>query len=384
MSLIISPPGPLTLIYKTVSNVPIKLDVYPPTAGTEVTNQSSEISAVLWFHGGGLAMGNRTNFFPKWLQTRVNDAGIAFISVDYRLIPSRSVTAHQVVEDVQDAFAFVRGTSFSSALDSLASGGKLPFTKFRIDPRSVAAAGSSAGGTCAYFAAMHVQPKPAALLPIFAMAGDFLTPHYLEPKDKPFLTGKPLFDPSRSKDYLYPFSPSVASEIVSDSPVAFNPPAGPGLPPLPANPRMPLGLLYLQLGTTLDYYTGEHEPSLSQSLREANAADYPTPQARKQKLRELIPQKHHAIFPEFGVDSSWPPTLLIHGSADTSAPVAESQEMYQALQNAGVLSRIKIVEGAGHLFDLVPEADKIHEEPFDDAAEFLKTVLGQSLALSFT
>ncbi|KAF9059386.1 Alpha/Beta hydrolase protein [Rhodocollybia butyracea] len=315
---------------------------------------------------------------------RVNDAGIAFISVDYRLIPSGSVTAHQIVEDVQDAFAFVRGTSFSSALDSLASGGKLPFTKFRIDPRSVAAAGSSAGGMCVYFSAMHVQPKPVALLSMFAMAGYFLTPHYFEPKDKPFLTGRPLLDPSHSKDYIYPFSPSVASEIVSDSPVAFNATTGPGLPPLPANPRMPLGLLYLQLGTILDYYTGEHEPSLSKSLREANAADYPTTQARKQRLRELIPQKHHAIFPVLGVDSSWPPTLLIHGSADTLTPISESQEMHKALQNAGVLSRFKILKGTESLFDLVPEAERIHEELFSDAAEFLKTRLARSLALSST
>ncbi|KAF9059388.1 Alpha/Beta hydrolase protein [Rhodocollybia butyracea] len=375
---------PLTLTYKTVGSVPVKLDVYPPTAGVEKTNRSGEISAVLWFHGGGLTMANRTNFFPKWLQTQLNDAGIAFISADYRLIPTGSVTAHQIVEDVRDAFAFVRGTSFSSALDSLASDGKLPFPKFRIDPGSVAAAGSSAGGTCAYFAAMHVQPKPAALLSMFAMGGDCLTPHHFEPKVKPFLTGRPLLDPSRSKDYIYPFSPSVASDIVSDSPMAFNPPAGPGLPPLPANPRMPLGLLYLQLGTTLDYYTGEHEPSLSKSLREANAADYPTPQARKQRLRELIPQKHHAIFPEFGVDSSWPPTLLIHGSADTAVPVVESQEIYKALQNAGVLSRIKIVEGAEHLFDLAPEAERIHAEPLGDAVGFLKRRLGRSLALSST
>ncbi|KAF9059394.1 Alpha/Beta hydrolase protein [Rhodocollybia butyracea] len=376
MSLIISPPAPLTLTYKTVGNIPIELDVYPPIEGTEVMNHSGEIAVVLWFHGGrGLAMGNRTNFFPKWLQTKVNDAGIAFISVDYRLIPSGSVTAHQIVEDVQDAFAFVRGTSFSSALDSLASDGNLPFPKFRIDPGSVAAAGSSAGGTCAYFAAMRVQPKPAALLSMFAMAGDFLTPHYLEPKDKPFLPGQPLVDPSHGKNYIYPFS---------TLPSGFQRSRGLGLPPLPANPRMLLGLLYLQLGTVLDYFTGEHEPSLSQSLREANDAEYLTPQARKQRLRELIPQKHHAIFPELGVDSSWPPTLLIHGSADTLTPVVESQEMYKALQNAGVLSRINIVEGAEHLFDLVPEAEKIHEEPFNDAVEFLKIILGKSLSLSST
>ncbi|KIK67604.1 hypothetical protein GYMLUDRAFT_154960 [Collybiopsis luxurians FD-317 M1] len=376
--------APLTLTYKTIKDVPIQLDVYPPTsADSTTTNSSGEIAAVLWFHGGGLTFANRTNFFPKWLQTRVNNDGIAFISADYRLIPTGSVTAHDVAEDVKDAFVFLRGNSFSSALDALAAEGKLPFPKFRIDPYSIAAAGSSAGGTCAYFAAMHVDPKPAAILSVFATGGDCLIPHYFVPKTSPFLRGRPLLDPSRSQEYLYPFSPSIASDVVADSPMAFNPPAKPGVPPTPTNPRMPLALLYLQLGTYLDYYTGQHEPSLSEALREAySATHYPDSEAKKRKLRSLIPPKHLPIFPQFGVDSSWPPTLLIHGSEDTAVPVAESQNMYQILQNAGVLSRIRIVQGEDHFFEQTPDAEKVHKEVLDDAAGFLKRRLGKALASS--
>ena len=113
---------------------------------------------------------------------RVNEAGIAFISADYRLIPTGSITAHDVVDDVKDAFAFLRGPAFSSALDALAAEGKLPFAKFRIDPKSIAVAGSSAGGTCAYFAAMHVEPKPACVLSVFATGGDLL----VSPRASPY------------------------------------------------------------------------------------------------------------------------------------------------------------------------------------------------------
>ncbi|KAE9404851.1 alpha/beta-hydrolase [Gymnopus androsaceus JB14] len=355
--------SPLTLTYKTVKNVPIQLDVYPPTKAGDSTsvNSAGEIAAVLWFHGGGLTFGNRTNFFPKWLQTRTTG-----------LIPTGSITAHDVVDDVKDAFAFLRGPAFSSALDALAAEGKLPFAKFRIDPKSIAVAGSSAGGTCAYFAAMHVEPKPACVLSVFATGGDLLISHYFEPKTEPFLRGRPLLDPSRSQDYLYPLSPSVASDIVADSPLAFNPPAGPGLPPIPANPRMPLALLYLQLGTYLDYYTGEHEPSLSKALRAASAEAGSDPEAKK--------PKHSAIFPQFGVDSSWPATLLIHGSDDTAVPVTESQNIYEALQRAGVPSRIKIVQGEDHFFEQTPDAEDIHGKLFDDAASFLKRRLTMALA----
>ncbi|KAE9404896.1 alpha/beta-hydrolase [Gymnopus androsaceus JB14] len=366
--------SPLTLTYKTVKNVPIQLDVYPPTQAGDSTsvNGAGEIAAVLWFHGGGLTFGNRTNFFPKWLQTRVNDAGIAFISADYRLIPTGSITAHDVVDDVKDAFVFLR--------DALAAEGKLPFAKFRIDPKSIAVAGSSAGGTCAYFAAMHVEPKPACVLSVFATGGDLLISHYFDPKTEPFFRGRPLLDPSQSQDYLYPLSPSVASDIVADSPLAFNPPAGPGLPPIPANPRMPLALLYLQLGTYLDYYTGEHEPSLSKALRAASAEAGSDPEAKRRKMRSLIPAKHSAIFPQFGVDSSWPATLLIHGSDDTAVPVTESQNIYEALQRAGVPSCIKIVQGEDHFFEQTPDAEDIHGKLFDDAASFLKRRLTIALA----
>lgn len=187
-------------------------------------------------------------------------------------------------------------------------------------------------------------------------------------------------DPSQSQDYLYPLSPSVASDIVADSPLAFNPPAGPGLPPIPANPRMPLAILYLQLGAYLDYYTGEHEPSLSKALRAASAEAGSDPEAKKRKMRSLIPAKHSAIFPQFGVDSSWPATLLIHGSDDTAVPVTESQNMYEALQRAGVPSRIKIVQGEDHFFEQTPDAEDIHGKLFDDAASFLKRRLTIALA----
>lgn len=105
---------------------------------------------------------------------RVNDAGFAFVSADYRLIPTGSITAHHILEDVKDAFAFLRSKTFEAALDSLDVEGKLPYPKFRVDPRRIAAAGSSAGGTCAYFAATHVEPKPAAILSVFGMGGDIL------------------------------------------------------------------------------------------------------------------------------------------------------------------------------------------------------------------
>ncbi|KAJ4469353.1 Alpha/Beta hydrolase protein [Lentinula lateritia] len=358
---------PLTFTYKTFETVPIRLDLYPPTVIT-----TSEVPTVLWFHGGGFTFANRTNFFPKWLQKRINDAGFAFVSADYRLIPTGSITAHDILEDVKDAFAFLRSKRFEAALDSLDVEGKLPFSKFRIDPRRIAAAESSAGGTCAYFAATHVEPKPAAILSVFGMGGDILNAQYLTPKTEPFLRGRPLLDPSRSKDYIYPLSPSVSSDILSDSPMAFHPPTA-TLPALPANPRMPLALLYLQLGTYLDYYTGEHAPSLSDTLRVALPSPnvQSNPGMKKIILRKHIPIQHHAIFPQLNVSPSWPPVFLLHGAEDTAVPVTESKNMYATLKWAGVETKIKIVDGEDHFFDQIPDAEEKYGQVFDEAAKFL-------------
>ena len=46
---------------------------------------------------------------------------------------------------------------------------------FKIDPDAMAVAGSSAGGLCAYLAAMHcVSPKPKGIVSMYGMGGNFL------------------------------------------------------------------------------------------------------------------------------------------------------------------------------------------------------------------
>ena len=99
------------------------------------------------------------------LQGRVNAHGFTFISPDYRLVPP--ATGHTVLEDIKDLFGF------------LSKAGKIFTTsqqyEFEIDKDAIVVAGSSAGGLCAYLAAIHCDsPKPKAVLSIYGMGGDFL------------------------------------------------------------------------------------------------------------------------------------------------------------------------------------------------------------------
>jgi dipeptidyl aminopeptidase/acylaminoacyl peptidase len=56
------------------------------------------------------------------------------------------------------------------------------------------------------------------------------------------------------------------------------------------------------------------------------------------------------ISPLLQVSADDPPTLLIHGTADTTVPISHSEWAYAAFQAAGVETDYIIMEGAGHGF----------------------------------
>jgi dipeptidyl aminopeptidase/acylaminoacyl peptidase len=56
------------------------------------------------------------------------------------------------------------------------------------------------------------------------------------------------------------------------------------------------------------------------------------------------------ISPILHVSPDDPPTLLIHGTADTLVPIRNSEQQHAAFQQAGVTSDYIIMDGAGHGF----------------------------------
>jgi acetyl esterase/lipase len=92
---------------------------------------------------------------PRNLE-RTTAAGLAFLSADYRLLPPS--TGHDILDDVVDLFAFLARTQLLDAV--------------QIDSTRLAVAGSSAGGMCAYLAAIHANPKPLAVLSIYGFGGN--------------------------------------------------------------------------------------------------------------------------------------------------------------------------------------------------------------------
>ncbi|TBU44448.1 alpha/beta-hydrolase [Dichomitus squalens] len=364
-------PEPLTLVYKLVQDCPIKVDVYPPIIiSSQVSSaSSSNLPAVVYFHGGALTVGNRTSWFPSWLHRRVVSSGIVFISADYRLIPP--ATGHDILADIKGLFAFLEHDVNGHIREHC------PRERvFQVDTNALAVAGSSAGAMCAYLAAIHATPRPKAVLSLYGMGGDMLTWQYLTVKTEPFFRGREILHTADFSDFLYPAYRDLPS--TSDSALAYHPTTH-RIPGYPSNPRQLLGRLYLQLGVFLDYFTGAHEPSLSDALRNLLSADGrlvrdADPEGDDAKYANYIPAEHRHLFPQLNINSDLPPMFLIHGSADTAVFVRESKAMYARLENAGVRAELKILEGKEHNFDYEASAEQEFGQPgglFEQAMDFL-------------
>ncbi|KZT27450.1 alpha/beta-hydrolase, partial [Neolentinus lepideus HHB14362 ss-1] len=366
----------LTLPYKVINDRQILVDLYIPSC-TSDNNIQSHLASVVYFHGGGLTVGNRTSWFPHWLQRRLNRAGIVFISADYQLIPPAA--GHDIISDIIDLFAFL-----STSVNELIRQNYLRTSMVvQLDPDAIAVAGTSSGGLCAYLAAMHASPKPKALLSMYSMGGDFFNPHYLTVKTEPFFRGREILDPASFAQFLYPKtqpggSPSGSpteentETVISDFPLAYHPSTSP-TPGYPANPRMQLTRLYLQLGVWLDYYTGRHNPSLSLQLRNILETTTDDDDDMRKRMKALIPDEDLCLFPQLHSGlQEWPPTLLIHGKSDTAVKIEESLRLYAILQEAGVDVTMKAVDGQEHSFDYQKDAEETFGSAiFDEAVDFL-------------
>ena len=134
---------------------------------------------------------------------------------------------------------------------------------------------------------------------------------------------------------------------------------------------MLLARFYLQLGVFIDYYTGEHQDSLSETLRRHLNPEKDIPLS---DWSSLIPLVHQPIFPQLNI-SAFPPTFFIHGSEDTAVPAEDSRSLHRQLQSSGKFTTLKVCAGMEHSFDYQSDAEQQWTAVFDEAFSFLKDQL---------
>lgn len=112
------------MLYKTVGDVELKLDIFEPSGHTE----SDKKPAIVFFFGGGWKKGSTKAFYRQahYLSTR----GMVAICSDYRTESRHGTKPFECVKDGKSAMRWVRKNA----------------EKLGIDPNRIAAAGGSAGG----------------------------------------------------------------------------------------------------------------------------------------------------------------------------------------------------------------------------------------------
>jgi acetyl esterase/lipase len=191
--------------------------------------------------------------------------------------------------------------------------------QFGIDTDRMAVAGGSAGGYLTLMTGFCLEPRPRALVSYYGY-GDITTPWYTQPDE--FYRRQPLVP----KEEAYRV---VGGGAVSEPPAS--------------NQRRRFYLYCRQNGIWPKEVSG-HDP-------------------------QTEPKWFDAYCPIRNVTAEYPPTFLIHGTADTDVPYAESKNMAARLAAAGIKHEFITVDGAGHgLAGAAP--DKLAEIA-RQAAEFI-------------
>lgn len=272
-------------------------------------NDATIRPVVVWIHGGALIMGGRDRI-DKYLQQLVRE-GAAVVSIDYRLAPETRLPG--IIEDLEDAFKWIR-----------ARGPEL----FQADPSRIAVWGGSAGGYLALTAGFRVQSRVQALVSIYGY-GDLIGDWYGAPS-------------SHQRHNTTTLSEAEARALVSGPPVAN------------ASDRKTADGKTIQAGPFYQFCR-QH----GSWPKEVSGWD---PRRESAKFNPFMPVKN--------VTADHPPTMLLHGTADTDVPYEQSVLMAAEFKKHGVVHELRTLQNGEHGFGGADPAavEKAHH----DAIEFTK------------
>ncbi len=96
-------PNPLTLVYKSFSDISIHADVYLPASAS---SPKHPLPILLFIHGGGWMFGSRKEI-PRIFFCQFLSRNFVVVSIDYRLLPESDFLTGQL-EDIRDVEVWLR------------------------------------------------------------------------------------------------------------------------------------------------------------------------------------------------------------------------------------------------------------------------------------
>ncbi|KAK9319367.1 Alpha/Beta hydrolase protein [Lipomyces orientalis] len=285
-----------TFTFRNVNSSPIQLDL---VRDTSAPTSSASPKTLVFFHGGGLFSGNRRSRFPGLPLELLMERGWLILTADYHLLPESQV--EDMINDVKHLETWI-----------LAEGRQLG-----LDPGLIAVAGASAGAFVSCLALTSwTKLRPRAFYSLYGML-DTDSDWYGTMKDaSTSFVGLPVGSllAENSEQYLLAGNMPVWHDTTEMN-----------------DPRNRICLFMWLLKE------GKIGPIVTRSLKAATGEN---------SLLDLI-------------TSFFPPTVAIHGTADSIVPIDDSHALVAALSRAGVENQLVEVSGADH--GISPQ-DQYHAE----------------------
>ncbi|KAA8647975.1 uncharacterized protein ATNIH1004_003857 [Aspergillus tanneri] len=311
-----------TVAFKHTDSATLKADIYYPS-GLQTSNKARPVA--LMIHGGGHVMLSRKDVRPQQTQLLL-DLGFIPVSVDYRLCPEMNLQEGPMA-DVHDALRWAR-----TSLPSLT----LQRPDIQIRGGRVVAVGWSTGGHLALslgWTAPSAGIRPPEAILAFYCPLDYEDPFWSRPN--------------------LPYGESMTSDYdlwdgVADAPITgYNPPpsavaAGGWMAKSDARSRIALHMNWQ--GQTLPILI--HGLKRNEKILSHHTEELPTPTPAQ--VRSISP------LAQIRQGSYQTPTFIVHPDRDDLIPLEQAQRTHKALIQRGIPAELRIVEGAGHLFDINP------------------------------
>jgi acetyl esterase/lipase len=302
-----------SFVYKKVDGLELLSDVYLPKS----TQPEHEYATIVYFHGGGLVVGDRNPLGFEFINDLLNENWI-YISFDYRLCPE--VKIYDLWSDCEDHWKWVL-TELPKLLN------------IKIDKSKIGSLGDSAGGYLALLSGYKLQPRPTVIVDYFGIVS-IDSDYYNKPKEN--------YPPELSislEKYNQLLVPTPLSGCHALDPVTFAP-----------LPRSYIFSYFVQEGLFSKTLWGLdiHNPD---------------------ELKKLL--EWH---PAHNISKDYPPVIIQHGDKDIIIPISNSLEMIESLKKYGVEYQWTVATGHGHGF-FVKKGGEEYKKYMTSALLWLKKYL---------